>query len=120
MFNVIILGAYHTNDYDFFKTKTINLLKNKAKEGCGITILTTGDDYVKKFAETYSIDIQTFSCNWELGDAKIVFQERNNALLKNANAVIYFDTGKKEYEFIYKSAQKQNIPVRHIVYAKQK
>jgi len=113
MFNVIIIGGEYTSDYDFFMERCIKLLRDKAKSGEGITIYTTGDEFVEKFASQFHIDMKKFNTNWEL-HGKDALKVRNGEILKDANALIYFNTGKKDNECLYNYALKQGINCRQI------
>lgn len=113
MFNVAIIGGEDTGNYEFFKDKCIFFLKNKAKSGEGITIYTTGDSYIEKFCARYGIDTRTFYTKWkEYG--KMALKTRNDELLKECNALIYFDNGIKDQEVLFNMAKKNSIPVRKI------
>lgn len=107
MFNVIIIGAKETDNYEFFKEKTIRLLKNKASSGEYITILTIGDDYVTKFAERYKITTQFFGTNWS-SYGKEALKYRNESMLQKADAIIFFENNKKDLNMIYNQALKTN------------
>ena len=65
------------------------------------------------FAERFGINTKTFNCQWEIY-GKESYKYRNNEILKDANAVIYFDTGKKDLAALYKYAHSKKIPVKYI------
>ena len=111
MFNVAIIGAEGIDNYDFCKEKCIMCLSNKAKSGEAITIFTTGDAFVDLFSTKYHINVQNFYTN--LRDyGKNALAERNNELLKNCNALIAFNDGKKDTLVLYDMAKSKGIPVR--------
>ena len=113
MFNVIIIGGEKTNNYSLFKEKCIFYLKDKAKSGDGITILSTGDKFVDLFANKYGIVVQYFMPNWKV-DGKMALSVRNNKMLNKANAVIAFDDGSKDMEILLSECKNKNIPLRII------
>lgn len=111
MFKVAIIGGKETNDYERFRTKCINLLRNKAKEG--IFILSTGDDYVDKFASRYRIDVENFYADFtKFG--KMALKKRNDNLFAKCDAVIAFSPEKKDIQTIVNFAKEHNIPTREI------
>ena len=88
------------------------IFSNKnAKEKGGITILTTGDEYVDKFAKLYHIDTQFFVTNWKLY-GKNALKKRNTEMLEKCDALIYFNDGIKDHQVIYELAQKSGINTR--------
>lgn len=113
MFRVAIIGGENTGNFDAFKERCIYFLRNKAKEGCGIMINTTGDEFVDKFAKMYNIDVRTFYTNWKK-NGKNALIERNNEMLDSTDALIYFYGNKKDNTVIYEMALKRNIPTRNV------
>lgn len=113
MFNVIIIGGEDTLDYNFFQERCIYYLRKKAESGEGITIFTTGDDFVETFATRFHINTKTFRCDWKLNGSNAI-KVRNDAIIENANAIIYFDNGKKDCECLYNRCTKL-IPSRKII-----
>ena len=111
MFRVAIIGGETATEFNIFKQKCIFYLKNKAKEGGGITILTTGDEYVDKFAKQFNIDTQFFISNWKLY-GKNALKKRNEELLEKCDALIYFNDGIKDNKMIYDLAQKFGLSTR--------
>lgn len=114
MFKVAIIGGAETNDYNKFKERCIFFLRNKAKSGCGITILSTGDEYVDKFAKSYNITVQTFYTEWRRF-GKDALKMRNHSICSDCNALIYFNAGVKDHEMLYKMAKDKEIPCRVIL-----
>ena len=60
MFNVIIIGGENIPNYEIFQKECIYYLRDKAKKGERIRILTIGDSYIDKFASTFVIETKTF------------------------------------------------------------
>lgn len=108
MFNVIIIGAEDTQNYDFFKNKTIKLLSDKAKIHERIRILTTGDSYVEKFAKRYGIETLFFKTDW-LSFGKEALKYRNSDMIKQANAIIFFQNNKKDSQMLFNESKKNGI-----------
>lgn len=115
MFKVIIVGGENTGNYKFFCEKCIQCLKNKAKEG-GITILSTGDKFVDKFAQTYGIDVQYFFADWKR-DKKNALQVRAMQMVENCDAIITFNDGIKDNQMLNKFAIEAGKPSRLIALA---
>lgn len=113
MFRVIVVGGNSTNDFEFFRTKCINILRNKANEG--IMIYTTGDEFVRKFAQMYRIDLKIFTAEFKK-DGKNALSVRNNKMLEDCDAVICFDNGTREIKYIHDMACERHIPARLIHY----
>ena len=114
MFNIAIIGGENTNNYKFFQEKCINLLRNKAKSGEGIRILTIGDDYVDAFANRFSIETKTYYCDWNtLG--KEALKDRNRRIINDCDAVLYFDTGKRDLNYLFQYAIYKNKINRHVI-----
>lgn len=112
MFNVVIIGGEDCGNYEFFKQKVIQLTKEKARTE-GMTIYTTGDEYVKQLSQKYYIDTYFIECDWNTY-GKDALKKRNERLLSDADALIYFDTNKKDFNIIYEIAKSKNIPCRRI------
>lgn len=113
MFNIIVIGGEDSGNYEFFKSKMIYYLRNKAKSGEGITIFTTGDEYVDKFTKRYGIDVKFFVTDWKTY-GKNALKERNEAILKDANAIVFFQNHKKDFETLYDMASKRGILSRSV------
>ena len=111
MFNVIIIGAEDTNNYNFFKEKTIKFLSRKAKSGEGITIYTTGDEYIDTFSKRFGIDERVFYTDWK-SNGKDALKIRDNEILETANAIIFFQNNKKDFNTLFDQARKKNLPFR--------
>lgn len=111
MFNVIVIGGEDCGCYEYFRSKMIYYLQNKAKSGEGITIFTTGDEFVNSFTKRYHIDVKIFVTNWK-DYGKDALKHRNEELIKNANAIIYFQDGKKEHQMLLDMASKNAISCR--------
>lgn len=108
MFNVIVIGGEDSGNYEFFKSKMIYYLQNKAKSGERITIYTTGDEFVDTFAKRYGIDTKFFITDWK-NYGKSALKERNEEMIKDANAVIFFKNGKKDFQTLYDTAIRSGI-----------
>ena len=113
MFNVIIIGGEDTENYDFFKKKTAECLINKARSGEGITILTTGDAFIDEFTKQFRIDKQFFPTDWRTF-GKEALKYRNEEILKRANAIIFFQNGRKDSQILFDMAVKRKLPNRLI------
>lgn len=113
MFNVAIVGGEGMGNYPFFETKCINILRNKAKSGEGITLFTTGDEFVTKFATKFGITVHTFYTEWNKY-GKNALKMRNEALLTNCNAIISFDDAIKDTQILTKMAIDKGIQNRFI------
>lgn len=113
MFNVAIVGADGLNNYDYCMSKTIKILSRKAKEKEGIMILSTGEDFVKKFSTKFNIDTQTYFTDFKKY-GKNALKMRNIELLDNCNAIIIFNDGKKDTSVLKDMAMSRNIPLRYI------
>ena len=90
MFNIIVIGAEDTEDYEFVKQKLIVALQAKAKSGEGITIFTTGDSFIDQFTQRYNIDKYFFQTDWKTY-GKNALKYRNEKIVENANAVYFFE-----------------------------
>jgi hypothetical protein len=112
MFKVAIVGGESTGNYDLFKDKCIHLLRNKAKSG-GITIYTTGDEYVNRFSNRYGIDVRIFYTDWGR-NGKNALKERNEKILESCDAFILFDNGIKSDQILYSMAKDKGLPCRKI------
>ena len=113
MFKVGIIGGENCESYVFFQTKCINILRNKAKQGEHIIIYTNGDNYVKKFSETFGIETFTTSCDWKR-DGKDALKVFNENFLNSIDALILFDDGKANTNYLYNLATKKNLMIRKI------
>lgn len=114
MFNVAIIGGEGYENYPKFQEKCIKILKNKSKSGEGITILSTGDEIVAKFAEKFRITLRPFYCDWK-SHGKNALKVRNERLLENCDAIILFDDGIKDNQIILNMAKEKKIPNRKII-----
>ena len=112
MFKVIIIGGESTRDYEHFKKKCIECLRNKAKEG-GIMIYTTGDKFVEAFTERYGINMRFFPCDFKKY-GKDALKFRAMEMLEDADAVICFNDGQKSSQIIAKMAAEKGLPLRNI------
>ena len=113
MFKVIITGGENFEDYDTFERKCINCLKNKAKEGNGIIIYTTGDSFNNKFAKKFGINVREFSANFTKDGNNALF-ERNKQMLSDADAAIVFNDDLNDTKFLIDQIKQHNIPIRII------
>lgn len=114
MFNIAIIGGENTNNYKYFQEKCINLLRNKGKSGEGIRILSIGDEFVDFFANRFGIETKIYYCNWtDLG--REALKDRNRRIINEADAVLYFDTGKKDLNYLFQYAIYKNKTNRHVV-----
>ena len=113
MFKVAIVGGENTGNYEFFKEKCIFFLRNKAKSGGGITIYTTGDEYVNKFSARYGIDVRTFYTDWNK-NGKNALKERNEKLLDTCDAMILFDNEIKSDQILFSIDKEKGIPCRKV------
>lgn len=113
MFRIAIIGGENTMNYEMFKEKCIHYLRNKVKDG--IIILTTGDEYVTHFAQKYKIDTQFYATKWRKYKNNAL-KMRNDELLSNTDAIIYFNDGIKDNMHLYNEALHRNIPSRIVNY----
>ena len=112
MFNIIVIGAEDTEDYEFVKQKLIVALQAKAKSGEGITIFTTGDSFIDQFTQRYNIDKYFFQTDWKTY-GKNALKYRNEKIVENANAVYFFENNKKDSRMLYNLAKEKGIPDRY-------
>ena len=114
MFKVAIIGGKNTENYNFFKERCIYFLKKKAESGERILINTTGDDYVYNFCKQYGIDNKTYYTDWKTykNDA---LKKRNEKIVAESDAMIYFDNGIKDEEMLYNAAKQKNTPIRRVL-----
>lgn len=112
MFKVAIVGGEGMSDYDKFCNKCKTFLKNKAKEG--ITIYTTGNDFVYSFARRYGIVTQFFITDWATY-GRDALKKRNEKMLDNCDALIVFEDGIKDTRMIYNLAMQKGIPCRRVL-----
>lgn len=111
MFNVAIVGADNYKDRTVCTMKTINFLKNRAKEG--ITILSTGEEFINDFSNRFNIDTKVFYTDFKKY-GKEALKYRNNELLDECNGIIVFNDGKKDTEYLRQMAISKNIPLRYV------
>jgi hypothetical protein len=114
MFNIIVIGAEDTEDYEFVKQKLIVALQAKAKSGEGITIFTTGDSFIDQFTQRYNIDKYFFQTDWKTY-GKNALKYRNEKIVENANAVYFFENNKKDSRMLYNLAKEKGIPDRYCI-----
>ena len=100
MFNVIIIGGENIPSYDVFQRECIKFLRGKAESGERIRILSTGDEYVTKFCYMFGIETKTIYCDWKR-NGRAALAVRNKAIVAEANAIIYFDSNKKDLDMLY-------------------
>lgn len=111
MFNVIIIGGENIPDYGIFQKECAYYLRDKAKSGERIRILTVGDTYIDKFASTFGIETKTFICDWrKYGTSALAV--RNKDMIEEADAIIYFDSNKKDLDNLFDYVTKSGIPFR--------
>lgn len=113
MFNVIIIGGDSIPTYEKFQSECIKFLRVKAESGEHIRILSIGDDFVNKFAVTFGIEVKTFNCDW-LKYGKTSIYMRNKEIVSEANAIIYFDSNKKDLANLYDYATKCGLNHRRV------
>jgi hypothetical protein len=113
MFSIIIIGGENVPNYKTFQDKCVQLLRNKAESGERIRILSIGDEYVNKFASTFGIETKVFTCDWRK-HGKDALAIRNKSILSEANAILYFNSGKKDLTSLYEYASKFEINRRNI------
>ena len=113
MFKVVIVGGESTRDYEHFKKKCIECLRNKAKEG-GIMIYTTGDRFVDAFSEQYRIDTRFFPANFKKY-GRDALKVRATEMMEDADALITFNNdGHKESRIFTNMAAEKGLPMRNI------
>ena len=113
MFKVIIVGGKNFGDYNAFEKKCISCLRNKAKEGHGIMIYTTGDEFNDRFAHRFGIDLRLFNANFTKHGSNAL-AERNKLMLFDANAAIIFDDDLTDTKFLIDQVKNKGIPLRII------
>lgn len=113
MFRVIIIGGEDTENYNLFRDKVINLLRNKAKNREHIVINTIGDEFVDEFTTHYGIDKHFFITDWK-SYGNNALKERNETILNNSDALIFFQNTKKDLVTLYNMAVKKGIVTRII------
>lgn len=114
MFNIIIIGAEDTENYEFFRQKAISLLSRQAKSGGGITIFTTGDEFVDRFTTRYKIDKKFFKADWK-SHGKDALKYRNEAMVREANAILFFQNNKKDFQVLYDYAKNKGLTARLVI-----
>ena len=117
MFNVIIIGGENIPDYGLFQKECIKFLRNKAESGERIRILTIGDQYVDKFASNFGIETQTFTCDWRKHGTSAL-AVRNKELVSAGDAIIYFDSDKKDLANLFDYATKSGLRNRRMEISK--
>ena len=113
MFKIAIIGADGINDFNFCLNKTIKIIKNKASEKEGIMLLSTGEEFVKKFSELFSIDFQVLFTDFKKY-GKDALKMRNKELLNLSDAIIIFNDNKKDTNFLFEMTKKTSLPYRFI------
>ena len=111
MFNVIIIGGENIPNYEIFQKECIYYLRDKAKKGERIRILTIGDSYIDKFASTFGIETKTFYCDWRKHGTSAL-AVRNKDIAAEADAIIYFDSNKKDLDTLFEYVIKSGLPYR--------
>lgn len=112
MFRVAIVGGEGFGDYPTFERKCINIVKDKAKTE-GLLILSTGDEFVERFAQKFGVNVQLFYCDWKT-NKKNALKVRNERMLSNCDAIIMFNDRLKDTMMIYNMAVEMNLPNRKI------
>lgn len=112
MFNIIVIGAEDTDNYEFVREKLIIALREKAKNGDGITIFTVGDSFVDQFTQRYNIDVHFFPTDWKTY-GKNALKIRNEKMVENANALYFFENNKKDFKMLFNYAKEKGIPTRY-------
>lgn len=113
MFTLIIIGAQDTFKYSEVRHKLLVLLQNKVRNREYIVLRSIGDEYVERFASEFGFPISTYSADWGLYKNKAL-SVRNKALFKDADAIVYFNSQKKELEVIYQQAVNTKLATRYI------
>ena len=108
MFSIIIIGGENTENYVKFEKKCAQLLRKKAESGERIRILTTGDEYVEKFATKFGIETKFFPTEWKQ-EGKSASFVRNKKIVSEADAILYFDYNKKDFNTLYDYATKCHL-----------
>lgn len=114
MFKVAIIGGDNAESYDFFQSKCINILRQKAKMGERIIIYYMGDDNVTKFSNRFGIETVTITCDWKR-DGKMALKNATETILNSSDALIVFDDGKSNVKYFNEAAKKKNMQIRRIV-----
>lgn len=112
MFTVAIIGGEYTGDYNKFKQKCVECLKNKVKTDA-IVIRSIGDRYVDAFAERCRFRKDFFGANFKVY-GKDALKVRAEQLLDGCDAVIAFKTDMKDIDMIIKKAAEEGLPLRVI------
>ena len=113
MFNVIIIGGENVPTYEIFQRECIKFLRSKAESGERIRILSTGDEYIDMFASKFGIETKKFTCDWLKYNKSAIFV-RNKALVSEADAIIYFDSDRKDLANLYDYATKSGLHNRRV------
>lgn len=112
MFKVAIIGGYETGDYARFRAKCIHMLREKGKTE-GLMLYSIGDEFLDRFAEEFSLTIATVYT--EFGKyGKMALKVRNERLLSECEALLYFDCGIKDYNMLYTMASEKGLNVRKV------
>ena len=112
MFKVAIMGGEGMGDYAYYEKKCIDMLRAKGKEGCGIMIYTSGDEFNDRFALKFRIDLRFFYVKWKEHGSDAL-KERNKEMLSDADAVIVFEDGLKDTKMFSEMAKEKGIPFRY-------
>lgn len=113
MFNIIIIGGENAPSYESFQKKCIQLLRSKAESGERIRILTIGDEYVDTFSSKFGIETKKYNCDW-IKNGKTALFSRNKEIVSDANAILYFDSGKNDLTNLYEYAKKRKLDARRV------
>lgn len=113
MFRILIIGGDNTDDYLYFQNRCAFYLQNKAKQREHIVVLSTGDEFVKKFTEKYHIDCEVFNCDWNTY-GKNALKVRNDKILTNIDAVLYFKDNNTSNQILYDTAKGKGINCRTV------
>ena len=113
MFKVIITGGENFGDYSTFERKCINCLRNKAREGHGILICSTGDKYNDRFAKRFGINVREFSADFKKHGNNAIL-DRNRRMIAEADAAIVFDDGLSDTKFMIDQITSAKLPYRVI------
>ena len=115
MFRVSIIGADSINDKDFCCNKCIKCLKSKNDAGETLQINSIGDNFVEEFTKFYNIDCQYFIADFsQYGKDALI--TRNNLLMENSDAFIFFfgEKPKKDFIYLYEMANATGKPIRKL------
>lgn len=110
MYNIMIIGGEESHDYKCFEYWCAYYLQNKVKTD-KVNILTTGDGFVDMFAKKFGIDTKMYPTLWNI-DGKRALVKRNERIVSEANAMIYFNNGISDHDMIYRAALTAGVPIR--------